>query len=116
MKKIKCIIFGGLAGIVNGLLGAGGGMLIVPMLKTAVEQKKAHATCVAIILPICLVSSIQYLASGKVTIAEAAPYMIFGIPGALIGSWLLPKINKKVLQKAFALLILWAAVKLLLKG
>ena len=40
MKKIKLILMGLLAGIINGLLGAGGRMVIVQLIKDIVMKKK----------------------------------------------------------------------------
>jgi len=88
-------------------------MVVVPMLQGSLDTKKSHATCVAIIFPMCVVSAIWYLISGRVSFSDAYIYMIFGVPGALIGAWLLPKINKTILKKSFAVLILWAAVRIL---
>ena len=113
IKKSKSILFGIIAGFINGLLGAGGGMIVVPMLQSSLDTKKAHSTCVAVILPMTIVSAILYLVTGRVTIQDSYIYMIFGIPGAFIGSYLLQKINKKIIKKVFALLILWAGIKIL---
>ena len=108
---------GGLAaGIINGLLGAGGGMVVVPMLQRAgLEPKKAHATSVCVILPVCVFSSVLYLTSGRVTLGDAAPYLLWGAVGSIIGSFLLQKINDLWLRRCFALLIIWAAVRMLLR-
>ena len=64
------------AGILNGMLGAGGGMLIVPILKKyGIETRKTHATSICIILPMCILSSIIYMLKGKVTFTDALPYI-----------------------------------------
>lgn len=52
MKKKLFSLWGTLAGFLNGMLGAGGGMVVVPILKTRLSEKQAHATSVAVILPI----------------------------------------------------------------
>lgn len=114
-KKTWIASLGGLfAGALNGLLGAGGGMIIVPVLgKTGLEPKKAHATSVCIILPICIVSSILYLTSGRVQISDATPYLLWGVLGSIIGSFLLTKINDVWLKRIFGALMIWAAVRML---
>lgn len=104
------------AGVLNGLLGAGGGMLIVPILKKyGLTQHETHATSVCIILPICLVSTIMYLLRGQVTISDALPYLPFSVLGAVIGPLTLPRLNKDFLRKLFGGFMLWAAVQLLVK-
>ena len=118
MKKKKWISsLGGLvAGTFNGLLGAGGGMIIVPVLgKTGLSPRKAHATSVCVILPICIVSSILYLTSGRVQISDAAPYLLWGAVGSVIGSILLTKINYVWLKRIFGILMIWAAFRMLIR-
>ena len=92
MKKNNIFIsaMGILTGFVNGLLGAGGGMIAVPSLKKAgLEQKKAHANAVAVILPITLLSAILYISKGYVNLSDAYIYMPTGVIGAVIGSYIL---------------------------
>lgn len=113
MKKIIFWLGGFLTGMVNGLLGAGGGMVTVPLLKTRTDEKKAHATSVAVIACICTVSVCIYLYSGRVTISDALPYMPFGVIGSLIGTWILTKIKPSLLRKIFALFMLWAGYRMI---
>lgn len=115
MKKFALILGGTVTGMLNGLLGAGGGMVVVPMLNKRTEQRKAHATSVSIILPICITSAVSYLSSGKVTFEDVTPYLGWGVLGSLIGAWLLPRINETLLKKTFALLMIWAGVRLLMR-
>ena len=114
MKKLFYPVLAMLAGVVNGLLGAGGGMLIVPLLrKCGLDQRSTHATSVCI--PICTLSAAIYLFKGKVTIEDALPYLPFSVFGAIIGSLILSKINQKFLRKLFGGFMLWAAVQLLIR-
>lgn len=113
-KKTICYFAGFISGILNGMLGAGGGMIIVPVLnKCNLEAKKSHATCVAIIFSICFVSAFIYVINGTVEIKTAAPFLIWGLIGSIIGSKILTKIKDNFLSKVFALIILWASYKML---
>ena len=58
-KKTKYRLSGVVAGLTNGIFGGGGGIpLLVLLTKWAgVEEKKAFATCVAVIFPMCAVSA-----------------------------------------------------------
>lgn len=51
--KWKYRISGAAAGLVSGLFGGGGGTVLVPLLTTwcKMGQKRAMASCVAVILP-----------------------------------------------------------------
>ncbi len=110
------LLSGFAVGLLNGLLGAGGGMLAVPLLKKAgLRQTHAHATSISIILPLSLVSACLYLALGSVKLAAAWPFMPAGIAGALVGAWLLPKIPTHWLRRIFGVFLLWAGVRLLLR-
>lgn len=114
-KKISSIS-GFLAGILNGLLGAGGGMIIVPMLSRAgLEQNKAHATSVCIILPICIFSVCVYFFSGRISISETAPYLVWGLIGAILGSYFLTKINPILLKRIFGIILIWGAYRMIFK-
>jgi uncharacterized membrane protein YfcA len=113
-KNIISSVGGFLAGILNGLLGAGGGMIIVPLLhKSGISTKKSHATSVAIIFSICLVSAFLYIKSGRVNFYDATPYLIWGVLGSILGTYLLTKINDIWLHRIFGCLMLWAAYRML---
>ena len=121
MKEFKRfnLTFGILAlltGFINGLLGAGGGMITVPLLKKmGFEQKGAQQNAIAVILPITLLSSAIYLARSYVSITEPLPYIPGGLLGALIGTWLMKKVSNKILRYIFAAFMLYAGARLLLK-
>ncbi len=116
MKKLFSRIGGVVVGFINGLLGAGGGMLAVPLLSASgLPTQKAHATSIAVILPLSAFSAALYLADGRVNFWDAAVYLPWGLGGALLGSWLLPRIPSGILRRVFGIFILWAAVRLLLR-
>lgn len=113
-NKLILPITGLISGIISGLLGAGGGLIIVPILKKCgIPTKKVHATSTAIILPICSLSALIYLINQKVTIQESFPYIPLGFLGTIIGSYLLQKLDPNIIGKIFGIILLWAAVKML---
>ena len=66
-KTIK-IVLGLVIGAVNGFFGSGGGIIAVQaMEKLGVEQKKAHATSLLVILPLSIASAVIYFLSGSVS-------------------------------------------------
>lgn len=113
MKKKLFSLWGALAGFLNGMLGAGGGMVAVPILKTKLSEKQAHATSVAVILPICIVSALSYLQQGTVSLYNALPYLAWGLVGSAIGVVLMKKLSGNMLRKIFALMMLWAGIRLI---
>lgn len=116
VKKIKLGLGGFASGFINGMLGAGGGMIAVPTLSSqGLDRKKAHANSVAVIMPLSLFSAILYLSSGKVTASDALPYIPLGALGSFLGTIFLAKISNSILKKIFALFVIWAGVRLFLK-
>lgn len=116
MSNIKKFLAGIAIGIVNVTLGAGGGMLTVPLYKKCgFDQKSAQINAVATILPITIISLIIYLFNGNVNFSEAFPYIIFGLPGAILGTFVIKKTSNKILKSAFAVFMLWAGIRMIIK-
>ncbi len=113
-KKNLKTIGGGIAiGTLNGLLGSGGGMIAVPILKrNGFSQSEAQANAIAVILPISVISTVLYILADNVRLTDAYPYIPGGIIGALIGTFLLSKIPDKWLKKAFGVFMVWAGIRL----
>ena len=87
-------IFGVFCGILNGLFGSGGGLVAVPLLgKSGLPPKQAHATSVAIIFFLSIISSAVYFFNGNLDIAQGMSYIPGGIVGAVTGSFILKKID-----------------------
>jgi len=115
-QNILSALGGALVGILNGMLGAGGGMLAVPMLKKlGLEQTKSHATAVAVIFPLSVLSTVAYLLLGHFELGQAAVYLLPGAAGALLGALLLPKIPAPWLRKIFACFMIWAGIRMVIK-
>lgn len=112
----KAAICGAAAGAANGLFGAGGGMLLVPLLKRQklLEDRELFASAIAVMLPISLVSFLVYYLRGAVNLSAAWPYLLGGLVGGLLGGVFYRKIPTKFLHKALGIFILWGGVRLLL--
>jgi uncharacterized membrane protein YfcA len=112
---MKKFFTGVLCGILNGLLGAGGGIVAVLSLRKflGVKTHKSHATAVAIMLPLTVVSAAIYLSGYRVDIATAAWVTAGGVIGGLIGARLLKKISANTLHKIFGGIMIFAAIRML---
>jgi uncharacterized membrane protein YfcA len=110
------LLYGVIIGLVNGVFGAGGGMIAVPVLKKqGLDQKLAHANAVAVILPITIISAVLYLVKGNVTLIDSWAFIPTGLIGSVIATLALQKFSNKVLQKTFAAFMIYAGVRLLMQ-
>lgn len=114
MKLLRFLWTGAAAGLLNGLFGAGGGMVTVPMLeKDGLPAQQAHATSLAVIAPLSVLSGGCYLWQGRMALGDAWGFLLPGLAGAVLGGWLLPRLKALWLHRAFGILILIAAGRLL---
>jgi len=116
MKKLKNKTAGVLIGFINVLVGACGGIVAVEALKYyKLDQTKAHATAIAVILPLSIISAIMYIIQGNVKFSDAGVYILPGLAGSVLGSVILPKVPKKILAKIFSVFIIYAGVRMILR-
>ena len=110
-KNWKIIIIGALSGLTNGLLGAGGGIIITCYLARSLneEQKKDNgifANAVATMLPISILSIVFYILNGYVSIEKGMPSLFpSAIIGGIFGAFLLTKLNFKTVKILFSILV-----------
>lgn len=116
-KKMKLFyVIGGVAvGFLSGLFGGGGGMLAVPLLIWAgkLAEKEAHATAIAVILPLTVVSGAVYVFSGSYDLSLGLPIGLGFIGGGILGSLLLKKLSCKALCVIFSLVMIVGGVRIL---
>ena len=102
------------AGFLSGVFGVGGGILIVPGLVffAKMEQRRAHGTSLAAVLPISLSSLITYWAHDHVDWHVSLWLAIGAVCGAVLGTKLLKTVRHDVLSYGFAVVLIASAVRL----
>jgi len=115
MSKIKIGLAGVVAGAANGLLGAGGGMILVPLLgkSGALEETEIFPASVAIILPVCLVSLAVSAVQAPLPWSEALPYLLGSIPGGILAGLFGKKIPVKWLHRILGAVVLYGGIRYL---
>lgn len=108
-KKIFIILAEGLGvGTVTGLVGAGGGFLIIPVLVlvTGLDMKKAVGTSLTIIAFKSLIGFTGDLGKHEMDWNLLTLVTLVAILGMVIGTFVSKKIDSKPLQKAFGWFVL----------
>ncbi len=114
-QKLGRILCGGGVGLANSLFGGGGGMLAVPMLsRTGLDDKRAHATAILLVLPISLFSFLLYACKGIYDFSVLLPTALGVTFGGLLGAKLLDKLSIKIVGIIFSLLQFAAGIFLIL--
>ena len=102
------------AGFLSGVFGVGGGILIVPglVLFAKMDQRRAHGTSLAAVLPISVSSLITYWAHDHVDWHVSFWLAIGAVGGAFLGTKLLKTVRHDVLSYGFAILLVASAIRL----
>ena len=117
MRNVKfgMVLAGACAGLVAGLFGAGGGLVLVPLLTllTDTEENDLFSSSISIILPICLVCIAVAAMSVGIPFRPALPYLLGSVIGGLCAALWGPKIPARWLHRGLGLLILWGGYRYL---
>ena len=111
----KIALAGGTAGIVNGLLGAGGGMVLIPLLSlfSVLKEEERFPAAVSIMAPMCIVTLIISALDAPLPWSNALPYLIGSTLGGIIAGLLAEKIPTVWLHRLLGGLILWGGLRYL---
>ena len=106
--------FGIGAGLLSGMFGLGGGIIIVPglMFALGMDQRRAHGTSLAGVLPISMASIITYWTHDHINWPVALWLTIGSVAGALVGARLLAVLPKKTLTLLFVAVLAIAGIRM----
>ena len=115
MKK-KGLLWGIPIGFINGFFASGGGIIAVLILQKffSLEEKKAHATSIIIILPLTLAGVLIYSLAGFSDMPIIIKAASGAALGALVGAKLLSRLSGKFIRIGFGIVMIAASVKMLL--
>ena len=110
----RLLAAGAAAGFINGLLGAGGGMALVPLLTLwcGLDEREACATSVAVVAPLCVISAVVFRCTGGRFPGEAIWYCLGGLAGGTAGGLLLGRIPAKWLLWLFGAMMIVAGLRM----
>ena len=114
LGKLFISAAGAIAGAVNGLFGAGGGMVLVPLLRKNhdISEEEQFPASIAIIAPICVVS-LLFTGKWNLPFRQVLPYLLgSAIGGIAAGAWG-RKIPNVWLHRFLGIVILWGGIRYL---
>jgi uncharacterized membrane protein YfcA len=114
MSDVLAAVIALLGGLAGGLVGVGGGILFVPALTIFLDlsQVEGEATSLLMIVVVALVGAFRQNAYGNVNARDAVVIGILSPVGVLIGVAFANQVSQRVLELAFAALVLLIAFSL----
>ncbi len=117
---LKLMGIGLIAGVTNGLLGAGGGTVIVYGLGRVLggeieDENDVFSTALCVMLPVSAVSCLTYALRGHVSTDGFGVFALPAILGGAVGGLLLGKIRSGAVKKLFAVLVIISGILLIVR-
>ena len=112
---------GAAAGIINGMLGTGGGIITFFILTKIYAADSEYSTKDVFAMTylstalMSVASVLFYLGRGTFSLPDAAPYMLPAVTGGAVGAFLLDKADVRIFKKLFAILVIWAGLSMMIK-
>lgn len=108
------------AGVINGLLGAGGGVVMLYLIRAVLRrsetgeelQKDTFASVVAVMLPVSIVSAVSYAARGAIDMSEMQVLTLPALAGGIIGAYLTDRLPSKAVRWIFAVLVIISGIRM----
>lgn len=114
-NPFRMMLCGAAAGAVNGMFGAGGGMMLIPLLSRLgnLEEAELFPSSITVMLPICLVSLSLTGLYTSIPWLDATPYLIGSGIGGILAGLFGRKIPTVWLHRVLGALILWGGYRYL---
>ncbi|MBO3444983.1 sulfite exporter TauE/SafE family protein [Clostridium sp. CCUG 7971] len=110
-------VIGFFAGIIGGM-GMGGGTILIPalILFTNIDPKIAQSINLLSSIPMTIIALIIHIKNKNVVFKLVIPIALFGVLGAVFGSFVANFISSEILQKIFGLFLLVVGIFEVKKG
>ncbi|MBQ8642349.1 MAG: sulfite exporter TauE/SafE family protein [Clostridia bacterium] len=104
------------AGFINGLAGTGAGVVFLLLFGIfgGGMTKTVFSVSMACVIPLSVVSLITYPPPERAHLVMLPWIFVSAILGGLCGAWLQRRVNVRILKLAFAGLVIWAGIKMML--
>lgn len=114
MDELLAILIAAAGGLAGGLVGVGGGVLFVPALTIflGLSQVEGESTSLLMIVVVALVGTMRQRSYGNVDLRDAAVIGALSPLGVLLGVVAANEVSQRLLELAFAALVLYVAYEL----
>ena len=114
-RSIGAGVSGFAAGSLNGLFGAGGGMVLVPLMSglTDLNEEDLFPYSIVILFPICIISLMFADGWESFHFQNALPYLCGSFIGGVAAGLWGKRIPLSWLHRVLGLLILWGGIRYL---
>lgn len=111
MNWVILLLTGLASGIISGM-GMGGGAVLIPALVLAANppQHIAQSVNLLFFVPTAVVALVIHIKNKSIDFKIGVPIIIFGLAGALAGSWLAARMEAGDLRKLFGWFLLAMSV------
>ena len=118
-KTLPVSLLGLVAGFLNGLLGAGGGIPLVMGFVALFGKKVANGrrfftTALAVMLPLSLYSVYRYASKAPLVTARLTTLLLPALLGGGLGAWLLGRLPLVTVNRIFATVVALSGILMLL--
>ena len=119
ISLIILMLCGAVGGFINGLLGAGGGIIIIYLLSALLRERASgrdiFANSLCVMFPLSIVSCAVYFSRGGIDLSSIGVLLLPAILGGILGGFALSRVNTSLLKQIFSLLVIVSGVILALK-
>lgn len=115
-KYVLLCAAGAVGGTVNGLLGSGAGIVLIYALARLYpekENREVFTLSLTTVFFLTLCSAVFYGAEGRYSVEDFLPYALPAAVGGAGGSFLLSRLNARVLKKVFSALLIISGILML---
>jgi len=112
-----CGILALFAGVLNGFIGTGGGVIMLLILRYLykTDEKSAYASVAAVVLPMAVISAAIYCFRSPELLYSALPFLPFALAGGALGAFLLGKVKTRAVSYIFSALAVFAGASALVR-
>jgi uncharacterized membrane protein YfcA len=109
------IVAGVATGILSAIFGVGGGQVVIPfmLLVLGASQHVAEGTSLVVIVPTALVGAWAHSRRGYVNGRAVVLVTVGGVVGAVAGALVANTLDPDLLQRVYAVFVLWVAWRFL---